>query len=135
MFEKIDSCRCSPSQFCCFWHISSGQLAQDYSPLTVRHYMDLPIADARATMLRTKRWKYILHEAFRSELHDMDDDPQERNDLGKDPAYAEIRAELHEKLFRWFRRRALRFTRPDSYTLMRSEPGWVEKQGVRIGYW
>ena len=68
--------------------------------------------------------------------YDMVADPQEQNDLGDDPAFAEIRAELHEKLFGWFRRRALRFTRPDSFTIMRSEPGWAEeKAGVYIGHW
>jgi len=109
---------------------------EDYSPLTVRHHLDLPVEDARATMLRTERWKYILHECFRSELYDMENDPQEQNDLGDHPDYAEIRAELHEQLFRWFRRRALRFTRPDSFTIMRSAPGWPEESsGVMIGHW
>lgn len=109
---------------------------EDYSPLTVRYHMDLDIDDARATMVRTKRWKYILHEAFRPELYDMEADPHEQNDLGEDPAYADIRAELHEKLFHWFRRRALRFTRPDSFTMMRSKPGWAEETGgIYIGHW
>jgi len=109
---------------------------EDYSPLTVRHHLDLPIDDARATMLRTKRWKYILHECFRPELYDMENDPQEQNDLGDDPAYAGIRHDLHERLFRWFRRRALRFTKPDSFTMMRSAPGWPEESlGVLVGHW
>ncbi|MCB0097500.1 MAG: hypothetical protein KDE46_17340, partial [Caldilineaceae bacterium] len=85
---------------------------------------------------RTKRWKYILHERFRPELYDMQNDPQERVDLGDDPAHAATRAELHEMLFRWFRQRALRLTRPDSFTRMRSQPGWVEENmGIYIGHW
>ncbi|MGB1253160.1 MAG: sulfatase-like hydrolase/transferase, partial [Candidatus Promineifilaceae bacterium] len=108
---------------------------EDFSPLTVRFHLDLPVEDARATMLRTKRWKYILHERFRSELYDMDNDPQERNDLGEHPDYESVRRDLHEQLFGWFRRRALRFTRPNSFTEMRSQPGWVESLGVYIGHW
>jgi len=109
---------------------------EDYSPLTVRHHLNLPINDARATMIRTERWKYILHEAFRPELYDMENDPQEQNDLGEDPAYANIRQDMHERLFRWFRHRALRLARPDSFTMTRSQPGWVEeKAGVMIGHW
>lgn len=109
---------------------------EDYSPLTVRHHLDLPIHEARATMIRTERWKYILHEAFRPELYDMQNDPQEQHDLGEDPAYEDVRQELHERLFRWFRHRALRFTRPDSFTMMRSRPGWGEETaGVMIGHW
>ena len=109
---------------------------EDYSPLTVRHHLGLAVEDARATMLRTERWKYILHERFRPELYDMQNDPQERVDLGDDPAHAATRAELHEMLFGWFRQRALRLTRPDSFTRMRSQPGWVEENmGIYIGHW
>ncbi|MEZ4869043.1 MAG: sulfatase-like hydrolase/transferase [Caldilineaceae bacterium] len=109
---------------------------EDYSPLTVRHHLNLSIDEARATMLRTQRWKYILHERFRPELYDLEHDPQERRDLGDDPAYAAVRSELHEALFRWFRHRALRFTRPDSFTMLRSQPGWVEEtMGIMIGHW
>ena len=109
---------------------------EDYSPLTVRHHLGLAVEDARATMLRTERWKYILHERFRPELYDMQHDPQERADLGDDPAHVATRAELHEMLFRWFRQRALRLTRPDSFTRMRSQPGWVEENmGIYIGHW
>lgn len=109
---------------------------EDYSPISVRHHLDLPINEARATMIRTARWKYILHEAFRPELYDMQNDPQERHDLGDDPAYHSVRKELHERLFRWFRHRALRFTRADSFTMKRSQPGWVEETlGVMIGHW
>ena len=108
---------------------------EDYSPLTVRHHLGLAVEDARATMLRTKRWKYILHERFRPELYDMISDPQERNDLGESAEHEHIRRDLHEKLFTWFRRRKLRFTRSDDYVMMRSQPGWIESLGVYIGYW
>ncbi len=109
---------------------------EDYGPLTVRHHMGLSIDDARATMLRTKRWKYILHEKFRPELYDMKNDPQERNDLGTAPAYEALRKEFESKLFRWFRQRKLRFTRTNEFTMTRSQPGWTQHvSGVWIGYW
>ncbi|MEZ4512702.1 MAG: sulfatase-like hydrolase/transferase [Chloroflexota bacterium] len=109
---------------------------EDYSPITVRTHLDLAVDDARATMIRSKRWKYIVHERFRPELYDMVTDPQERQDLGEDPAYETVRQELHEQLFRWFRRRKLRLTRTHAFTRMRSHPGWVEEMmGVMIGYW
>ncbi|MCB0015843.1 MAG: hypothetical protein KDE34_28205, partial [Anaerolineales bacterium] len=72
---------------------------------------------------------------FRPELYDMENDPQEQNDLGEDPGYAELRLELERKLFRWLRQRKLRFTRTEEFTRMRSQPGWVEQQGIYIGYW
>lgn len=108
----------------------------DYSPITVRHHLDLAVDDARATMLRTQRWKYILHETFEPELYDLENDPHEQHNLGSDPAHATIRAVLNEALFRWFRQRKLRFTRTNAFTIERSTPGYYEAQsGVYIGYW
>ncbi len=108
---------------------------EDYSMLTVRHHLNLPIDNARATMLRTNRWKFILHEAFPPELYDLEKDPTERHNLGNDPAYESIRRELNEQLFRWFRNRKLQITKSRQYILKRSQPGWIEEQGVFIGYW
>ena len=40
-------------------------------------------------------------EGYRPQLFDMAADPLELTDLGDDPAYAAIRADLHERLFAW----------------------------------
>ena len=50
-------------------------------------------------MLRTDRWKFILHERFRPQLFDMENDPDELVDLGADPGYESVRRNLHERLF------------------------------------
>ena len=108
---------------------------QDYASLTVRHRMNLAIEEARATMLRTKKWKFILHEVFRPELYDMENDPQERQNLAGEPQYADLIAGFERQLFRWFRRRKLRITRTNDFIMFRSQPGWTEDQGIFIGHW
>ena len=37
-------------------------------------------------------------------LYDMEKDPLQRNNLIGDPAYAEIKRELRERLLKWIRR-------------------------------
>ncbi len=64
-------------------------------------------------MLRTDRWKYILHEQFRSQLFDLSDAPREFVDPGGDPDYESIRREMHDRLFTWFRRRRNRTEMPE----------------------
>ena len=105
----------------------------DYSGRDARADLGLDPMDARCFMLRTERWKYVLHEKFRPQLFDLDADPDEFTDLGADPGHAEIRAELHEKLFTWFRNRRLRVTISDDEIVART--GGADRQGILIGYW
>lgn len=72
--------------------------------------LELSPEECSATMIRSDRWKYILHERFRPQLFDMENDPNELNDLGSASEYEQIRKELHDTLFTWFRRRKLRTT-------------------------
>ncbi|WP_193181299.1 alkaline phosphatase family protein [Nisaea sediminum] len=105
----------------------------DYSGRDARSDLNLAPMDARCYMLRTERWKYVLHETFRPQLFDLETDPEEFTDLGADPAFEEVRAELHEKLFEWFRNRRLRVTISDEEILRRT--GGADRQGILIGYW
>ena len=61
----------------------------DFSGRGSRTLLDLHPWECRAHMLRTVRWKYILHERFRPQLFDLDSDPGEFVDLGDDPGYEE----------------------------------------------
>lgn len=50
-------------------------------------------------MIRKGRWKYNFYAGFdHPELYDLENDPEEMHDLGSDPAYAGVRAELHGEL-------------------------------------
>lgn len=53
-------------------------------------------------MIRDDRWKLIIYpKAGRTQLYDLQDDPDERHDLSADPAQAGRRAELQASLRDW----------------------------------
>lgn len=93
--------------------------------------------EARAPMVRTADWKYVFHEKFRPELFDLNNDPEELNDLGEDPAYETVRAELKEMMFESLRRRKTRTTVPDAPLIKRAENVFNPPPGrpVHSGIW
>ncbi|RZO37727.1 MAG: phosphonate monoester hydrolase [Rhodospirillaceae bacterium] len=105
----------------------------DYSFKPARKYTGKEPAEARGFMIRTYRWKYLLWEGYRSQLFDLENDPNEFDDLGESADHANIRAELHERLFRWLRTRATRIT--ISEEAVRHRTGGAPKQGIIIGEW
>ncbi len=104
----------------------------DWSGRAARADLGLEPWNARAFMVRTARWKYILHQAFRPQLFDLEADPEEFVDLGESPAHAGVRAELHEALFAWMRGRRLRVTVSDERIRAMAPP---ERRGILIGHW
>ncbi len=57
-----------------------------------------PVA-TQQRMLRSGRWKLVhIHGYHRPQLFDLDADPQELHDIGNDPAYAEVRAWLTDRV-------------------------------------
>lgn len=49
-------------------------------------------------MLRAGRWKYHYYVGFHPELFDLEQDPEELNDLAQHSAYAQILASMHQAL-------------------------------------
>ena len=107
----------------------------DFSDRDAMNLLDLPPELCRVFMLRTARWKYILHESFRPQLYDLQNDPDEFVDLGDDPAYQSIRRGLHEHLFTWLRRRRLRVTVPLDGIRDKLVAEQEAELGILIGYW
>jgi arylsulfatase A-like enzyme len=107
----------------------------DFSDRDAINLLDLPPELCRIYMLRTARWKYLLHETFRPQLYDLAADPDEFHDLGADPAYAAVRAELHEALFTWLRRRRQRVTVPLEHIRDKTAAVKEADAGILIGYW
>ena len=89
----------------------------------------------RATMLRNDRYKYVLTELGPNLLFDLDEDPGELTDRGDDPGLANVRAEMHEELFEWFRLRRHDVTTSDGHLAMMGAPGFTANRGIMIGYW
>jgi hypothetical protein len=71
--------------------------------------LGLAPSKARAYMVRTGDWKYVLYENFRPQFFDLRNDPKELVDLGTSPDHDQIRYELRKDLLSWSRRR--RFAR------------------------
>ena len=104
----------------------------DYATRDARLDLGLDQNDARLIMACDKRWKYVHCEGFRPMLFDLEQDPQELNDLGGDPAHAEVRTRMHEAIFAWARQHHNRITRsPQEIARMSGR----EPPGILIGVW
>ena len=107
----------------------------DYAFRKVREWLGIEPINCRATMFRVEKWKYIHYEGFPPQLFDLENDPEEQQDLGEDPKYEAIRHILEGKLFKWFRQRKVRATLSDA-RIKEMFGGWNQvKRGVYVGYW
>ena len=104
----------------------------DYSTRDSRIELGIDQKDARLAMIFDGRWKYFHVETMRPMLFDLETDPNELNDLGNDPAYAEHIERLRELHFDWSRQHHSRITKSAEGVdrmLARKEP-----PGILIGY-
>jgi len=85
-------------------------------------------------MVRTHDWLYVYHEAYRPQLFDLRNDPNQLVDLGADPAYETARRDLYDCLFLWMRQRRLRVT-VTMEQIQKFGPERDEAAGVFIGHW
>jgi len=109
----------------------------EFAPRVATWELGIKPHEARATMIRTADWKYIHHEKFRPELFDLKNDPHEFSDLGDDPDYEDIRAEMRGFMFDSLRQRKTRTTFPDVEIEKRAKMALSEKpkRPVFIGVW
>ena len=105
----------------------------DYALRHARHHLNVAPDKACASMVRTERFKYICYDGFEAQLFDLNEDPDETRDLGRDPGYASIRQEHHERLFEWLRHRRSRITLSDAEVAART--GNARKRGYIFGAW
>ncbi|MFP7672712.1 alkaline phosphatase family protein [Marivita sp. S0852] len=106
----------------------------DYSMRDVRRRLGVEVKDAKLTMLFDGRWKYIFAEGFPPMLFDLDTDPDELTDLGRDAAHAGEIARLERLFFDWTRRTSQRITRSDAWIAARDTRFGEAKSGILIGY-
>ncbi len=84
-------------------------------------------------MVREKKWRYAYFNGFDPQLFDLENDPKELNDLGKDPKYSETRQRLFRKLFEWISERQIRKT--ISKDVIAQRTGSSKKRGYLFGVW
>ena len=104
----------------------------DYSGAPVAAQLNASVRDAVMFMIADKRWKMVHCEGgYRPILFDLENDPQELEDLGDSAEHAGVIAALYDKLFAWTRRPSQRTTRSEAQLLaMRGNSG---RRGVVIG--
>ena len=95
--------------------------------------LGLEPAEARAFMVRTRRWKLVYFERHPPLLFDLETDPRELTDLGDQNDHDGVRQALEHRLFDWLRTRRLRVTLSDDR--VRQRTGNAQDQGYLFGVW
>lgn len=107
----------------------------DYSYVEPRQNLDMPSRECWLRMVFDGRFKYVHCERFRPMLYDLQDDPNELQDLGADSNYADVRARLHEALFEWARTPRQRSTISDGLIESTNITDKITEAGILIGFW
>ena len=107
----------------------------DYSYVEPRQNLDMPSRECWLRMVFDGRFKYVHCERFRPMLYDLQDDPNELQDLGADSNYADVCARLHETLFEWARTPRQRSTISDGLIESTNITDKITEAGILIGFW
>jgi arylsulfatase A-like enzyme len=105
----------------------------DYSFRHARLALGKNVNECRAFSLRTTRWRYVYWLGEPEQLFDLETDPQEYDDLGRDDSTAALRAQLRERLLDFLARRRHRDTMSDA--AVERGTGAYKKAGVFFGQW
>jgi arylsulfatase A-like enzyme len=105
----------------------------DYGYREARRILGRKPDECRAWMVRTDRWKYVHWQGFAPQLFDLDADPEEYCDLGRDSGYESVRHEMHERLLTWFMGLKRRVTVTNEE--VESATAAHKRAGVFFGQW
>lgn len=105
----------------------------DYSYRRARLTTGKTTENARAWALRTERWYYVYWMDEPEQLFDLEADPDQFYDLGRDVSHEAVRATLRQQLFDWF----TRLKRRSTVTLDAVDKATdaYKKAGVFYGQW
>ncbi|GAB4040002.1 MAG: sulfatase-like hydrolase/transferase [Rubrivivax sp.] len=105
----------------------------DYAWRQARLTLGRPVDRCRAFSLRTPRWRYVWWMDLPEQLYDLQADPDEMHDLGRDPATEALRAQMREQLLAFLAERRHRTT----VTHAQVEAGTAahKRAGVFYGQW
>jgi len=105
----------------------------DYSFREARLLLGRAPQDCRAYSLRTGRWRYVHWLDLPEQLWDLQADPDQFHDLGRDPSTAGLRSQMRDRLLDFLARRKCRTTVSDAYVEQRTNTH--RKMGVHFGQW
>jgi arylsulfatase A-like enzyme len=105
----------------------------DYSFRQARLLLKKDVHQCRAFSARTERWRYVHWLDEPEQLFDLQADPQEFNDLGRDASTSAVRAAMREKLLGFLARRRHRTTLTDAQ--IAAGTAQHKRAGVFFGQW
>lgn len=109
----------------------------DFSMIPVRQALGLSVDECRWYVVIDKRWKYIAFtaEQFKPILLDLQNDPDEFNDLGSSTTeeHQQVMAIMEKRLQQWQQRNTQRATMPDEKIV--ASVGKSLRRGVVLGYY
>ena len=114
-------------------HRKAAICEMDYAFIETREGLDLPVDRAMGRMVRTADWKYVHFDTLRPQLFDLNADPDELNDLGVDPDYADVRNEMKALLLDWSLDRKMRITVDNERVVSWLPAG--KKKGISKAAW
>jgi len=107
----------------------------DYAFMDARIALDAPPRECWMRMIFDGRFKYVVMENYRPMLFDLQGDPNEFNDRGDDPDYADERARLDSLLLKWALQPRQRVTIADGTLENVQVQRNISEQGILIGYY
>jgi arylsulfatase A-like enzyme len=105
----------------------------DYSYRQARLTLGRSPDRCRAFSLRTARWRYVYWLDLPEQLYDLQADPDEFHDLGRDSSTAAVRAELRDRLLAFLAARRHRSTVSDAQVA--AATAGHKRAGVFYGQW
>ena len=105
----------------------------DYSFRRARLLLNRQPGECRGWMVRERQWKYVRWQGFAPQLFNLEDDPDEYVDLGKDPRYAAERQRLDGRLHAWLNDQHPRLTMGDDEVAQRTDR--AKEHGIYYGTW
>ncbi len=104
----------------------------DYSASPIAQKLNASVRDAVMFMVANEKWKLVHCEGgHRPILFDLENDPDELDDLGDSADHTDVIAQMYDHLFAWARRPSQRTTRSEEQLIgMRSRSGGT---GIMIG--
>lgn len=106
----------------------------DYAYREARHFLGRGTHECNGFMVRNDRYKYIWWEGYPCQLFDLQQDPDELDDRGAEPALEGVRRALHAQLMAWLVARRRRTTETTQQALDRTH-AHERMMGILIGRW
>jgi arylsulfatase A-like enzyme len=105
----------------------------DYGFREARRLLGRTPQQSRAFSIRNERWRYVHWLDLPEQLFDLAADPDELQDLGRDPGHAAVREALRAALLDFLARRKHRTTVSDEFVEARTNQH--KRAGVYYGQW